>query len=405
EISFRPISVRKLITEMKNTTELMIDLAYSSILFNNEEIGKEIYKLEERMDTLTYYVMINTMLAARDVDSAKKLAPINTIAHAINKIADAAADIAGIIVQKLGYNEILLDVICHSAEPISRIEVSKKSKYINQTIGEIDVRSETGADIVAIRREMDWIYDPNKDTQIMAGDILIVRGAVPCIHMVNILLGDGSSSELQECKKIGEKLAKDTEARENIRSLLEQLEIMLFQLKSKSEMMVGLSFYSILFKSEEVARDVVEMEEIIDDLHVEFEKKILNLAKLLKNPLNLLGLLRIGIATETISDACEKIAEIVLRKLELHPLLNFILSDADETIVRVQVEENSSLIEEKVGSKLIQVETGMRIIALRRDDDWVYSPNKNLKIETGDILISIGPLNGKKKLEEMALAK
>lgn len=402
EITFRPVSVRKLMTDMKNTIELMIDLAYSAILFKNEEIGKEVYRLEDEMDTLTYHVMMNTMLAARDFDSAKKLVPITMIAHATNKIADAAADIAGIIVHKLGYNEILLDVICHSAEPITRIVVSEKSQHLNQTIGEVNIRTETGADIIAIRRGKEWIYDPNKDTEIKARDILIVRGTISCIHMVNLLLGDGVSSELQECKKIEQKLVKDKESRKNLRNLLEEVETILFQLKNKSEMMVGLAFYAILFNSEEVAGDVLEMEEFIDDLHLEYEKKILNLAKLIDNPLNLLGMLRIGISAETISDACEKIAEIVIRKLELHPLMNLILSETEKTILRIQVKENSKLENLNIGNKTIQVETGMRIIALKRGGDWIYSPNKNLKIEKNDILIAIGPIEGKIKFDEMA---
>ncbi|MHA1230888.1 MAG: potassium channel family protein [Candidatus Helarchaeota archaeon] len=404
EITFRPISVRKLMTDMKNTIELMIDLAYSAILFKNEEIGREVYQLEEKMDTLTYHVMMNTMLAARgDVDLAKKLVPVITIAHATNKIADAAADIAGIIVHKLSFNEVLTDVICHSSEPIARIVVSKKSQYKNKSIGEIKVRSETGADIIAIRRGNEWIYDPNKDTKIKPGDILIVRGSAPCIHMVNLLLGDGTTAELQECQKIEKKLAIEGADNEEIRNLIDEVETMLFQLKSKSEIMVGLAFYSILYNSEEVAEDVVEMEEIIDELHIEFEKKILTLAKLMKNPLNLLGMLRVGISTETISDACAKIAEIVLRKLELHPFMSFIFTDADETIVKIQVRENSKLENLTVGNKVIQVETGMQIIALKRDGDWIYSPNKNLKIEKDDILIAVGPLEGKKVLEEMSM--
>ena len=73
---------------------------------------------------------------------------------------------------------------------------------------------------------------------------------------------------------------------------------------------------------------------------IDFETKVLNLAKISENPTDLLGLLRIGVVTENISDACAQIAEIVIRKLELHPLLNFILSDADETIVKVKVDED-----------------------------------------------------------------
>ena len=38
--------------ELKNTSELMIDLAYSSLMLNSKELAEEVQRLEERMDKL-----------------------------------------------------------------------------------------------------------------------------------------------------------------------------------------------------------------------------------------------------------------------------------------------------------------------------------------------------------------
>ncbi|MFX1451373.1 MAG: PhoU domain-containing protein, partial [Promethearchaeota archaeon] len=65
-IQYKPVSLRELLTKMKDETELMIDLAYSAVLFRNKEITEEVMKLEEDVDSLTYLVGMNTMLAARD---------------------------------------------------------------------------------------------------------------------------------------------------------------------------------------------------------------------------------------------------------------------------------------------------------------------------------------------------
>ena len=40
------------LVELKDTSELMIDLAYSSLLLNNRELAEEVQRLEEHMDKL-----------------------------------------------------------------------------------------------------------------------------------------------------------------------------------------------------------------------------------------------------------------------------------------------------------------------------------------------------------------
>ena len=42
EIEYEPTSVKELMTEMKNISELIIDLAYSAVLFHNKDIAEEV---------------------------------------------------------------------------------------------------------------------------------------------------------------------------------------------------------------------------------------------------------------------------------------------------------------------------------------------------------------------------
>ena len=39
-----------MLLELKDTSELMIDLAYSSLLYNNREIAEEVFQMEEALD-------------------------------------------------------------------------------------------------------------------------------------------------------------------------------------------------------------------------------------------------------------------------------------------------------------------------------------------------------------------
>ena len=48
---------------------------------------------------------------------------------------------------------------------------------VGKKILELDLAARMGVDIIAIRRNKDWILDPIETEQIFLGDILITRGA------------------------------------------------------------------------------------------------------------------------------------------------------------------------------------------------------------------------------------
>ena len=49
KIEYKPIPVHDLLLEMKNLSELMIDLAYSAALFNDKELAEDVIELEGRI--------------------------------------------------------------------------------------------------------------------------------------------------------------------------------------------------------------------------------------------------------------------------------------------------------------------------------------------------------------------
>ncbi|MCK4818456.1 potassium transporter TrkA, partial [bacterium] len=46
EIEYKPTSVKELLTEMKDTSELIVDLAYSALKFDSEDMAQEVRELE-----------------------------------------------------------------------------------------------------------------------------------------------------------------------------------------------------------------------------------------------------------------------------------------------------------------------------------------------------------------------
>ncbi len=177
KIEYKPIPVSDLLLEMKNLSELMIDLAYSAALFNDKELAEDVLELESRIDTLAYLLDMEIMVAARDAEDAEVLIGVSTVAAAADKISDAAADIAAIVTRNIGIHPIIGEIFEKVEERLMKATVKEGSVITGKRIDELDLAARMGVDIIAIRRNKDWILDPEETSRVFLGDILITRGA------------------------------------------------------------------------------------------------------------------------------------------------------------------------------------------------------------------------------------
>ncbi|GAB6101386.1 potassium channel family protein [Thermococcus atlanticus] len=176
EYEYRPKSVKEIFIEMKNTAEFMVDLAYSSVLFGEEELAEEVLELEEYLDMLNYHLMVHAVLAARSPREAEQITSILHMAHSIDDISNAAADLAKMILEGVELHPIIKQVILESEEVIGRFVVAPDSVLVGKTLGELELASNTGVWVLAVRRGKRWLFDPDGDFKILAGDVLIGRG-------------------------------------------------------------------------------------------------------------------------------------------------------------------------------------------------------------------------------------
>jgi uncharacterized protein with PhoU and TrkA domain len=177
KIEYKPVSVRDLLVEIKDLSELMIDLAYSAALFHSQELAEEVLELERHVDDLTYLLDMNAMLATRDADDAESIAGISKVAAAADKISDAAADIASIVIREIGIHPIIREAFQKVEERLTRTSINDDSILREQRLGELELAAKIGVDIIAIRRGRKWIINPKGDETLYEGDILIARGA------------------------------------------------------------------------------------------------------------------------------------------------------------------------------------------------------------------------------------
>ena len=176
KVRYKPVPVRDLFLEMKNLSELMIDLAYSAALFNDRELAEDILELENRVDTLDYLLEMTIMIAARDAHDAEALAGVSAVASAADKISDAAGDIAAIVTQDIGVHPIVSQVFEKVEERLMQAKVDADSSLVGKRVGDLDLAARMGVDIIALRRDKDWRINPQKTERVRSGDVLIVRG-------------------------------------------------------------------------------------------------------------------------------------------------------------------------------------------------------------------------------------
>jgi len=171
-----PKSIKDILIEMKNMSELMVDLAYSAMLFNSKDAAEEVIKLENKVNRLNYQIKKESLLAARTVEDAEKLTALLEVGEAAETIADSAKDIADLVLRDMRPHPVFKMVMEESDETIKRITIVEGSELIGKSLGELLLATRTGMTVIAIRRNESWIYGPDKNTILAADDTLIAKG-------------------------------------------------------------------------------------------------------------------------------------------------------------------------------------------------------------------------------------
>jgi uncharacterized protein with PhoU and TrkA domain len=388
DVGYEPVSVKELLAEMKDTAELLIDLSYSAVLLDSDEVAAEVLELEEKMDVLQLQARMSLLLAARSPDDAEALAPVLGVVGAAEKISDAAGDVAKVVLEEVGLPEEMGAALPEAIETIVRAELAEDSPLVGQTLGDLALEAETGVRALAIRRPDGWLLDPTAETRLEAGDVALLRGPETGIAEV---YPDATGRPYDPPEPVEGDVADLDRAVDSI-----------VLMKDMGELAVDLAYGAVLFDSEAVAEEVFELEAEVDALQSRFEAWTLQAAARVEDPVSLRGLVQLAAASEVISDAALEISEGVLRGLSAHPVVAEAVRESDEVIVRQTATEGGRLAGATLGELQVKTETGMRIIAVRRagadGDAWVLSPGPETELRAGDVLLAKGPREGVDRL-------
>ncbi len=377
-----------MLSEAKDTSELMVDLAYAALFFGDADMAEEVDDLDERLDELVHEMREVCVLAGRSPREAEQLSGVLHLISAIERMATAAVDVSRIVTHRLGIPAALVADLAAAEEVSHRVRVREGSALSHRSLADVGLPVEIGMRGVAIRRGKDWIIDPDGDETMLPGDVLILRGTPDGIAELRAEAGapEWRPPEIEEDIAITD---------------LDRAVDVLVEMKNVSEVAVGLAYSALLFNDQGLAAEVVHLEDRLDEMRERLEVWVLRSAAETLDPSPLRGLLHLGGAAEEIGDAAQQMVWLVEQGEEMHPVLAVALGESDEVIARVPVARGAAIDGQTLAEARLERETGCYLLAIRRAGRYLYRPRGGVQIEAGDELIGIGPDEGRARLAEL----
>ena len=223
------------------------------------------------------------MLAARSPRDAEEMSSVLHVLSAIERMGNAAVDIARIVTHRLGIPAALVADLAAAEEVSHRVRVRPdvaRSRTARSPTSSCPI--EVGMRVVAIRRGKEWMIDPDGDDMLLPDDVLILRGPPDGI------------AELRELAGAPEWRPPGTDDDPAIPTDLDRAVDVLVEMKNVSEVAIGLAYSALLFNDQSLAAEVSHLEDRLDEMRERLEVWVLRSAAEQVEPSPLRGLLHLG---------------------------------------------------------------------------------------------------------------
>ena len=180
---------------------------------------------------------------------------------------------------------------------------------------------------------------------------------------------------------------------------------MLAEAKNNSELMVDLAYAALFFGDPDMAEEVGELEEQMSDLVQDMRGVCIMAVRNPKDSEGMSSVLQVISAIERIANDAVDVARIVTHQLGIPTQLVADLSEAEEVSHRVLVSDGSHLAHRRLAAHELPVQTGMRVMAVRRERTWITDVDGDLVLVPDDVLFLRGSPDGITRLRELAAAE
>ena len=377
-----------MLSEAKDTSELMIDLGYAAVYFGDTAMAEEVEELEDRLSDLIHEMRAICVLAARSPRDADAMASVLQVVSAIERLGNAAVDIARIVTRRLGIPRALVADLSQAEEISHRVRIRDDSAMAHHALADLELPVEVGMRVVALRRGREWNTEIDGDMVLLPGDVLFLQGAAAGIAELRQLAGAPAWEPPQAPE-------------EPAVSDLDRAIDVLVEMKNISEVAVGLAYSALVLRDQGLAAEVNHLEDRLDEMMERLELWVLRASQERVDPSGLRGLMHLAQAAEEIGDAAQQMVWLIEQGEELHPILALALGDADEVVVRVPVAAGSVADGHALRELCLETETGFFVLAIRRGGRYIYRPQPTVVLAPEDELIATGPDEGHPLLAEL----
>lgn len=371
----RPRTLKETLAEAKDHSELMLDLAYAALVWNDEEIGREVLDLEARLSRLVHEMREICLRASRSPADAAGLASLLQIISAIETLGNQAVDVAKIVLRSIGIPSRIRSALRNAEEVVELVRVREGSEMDGKCVEEAETAAH-GIRLLAIRRGSEWSFDPGEDEPVHAGDLVVVRAIEEALPALRAQGGVQAERDAEEDDHL-DGLARATDA--------------LVEMKNLSELAIALAYAAVLSADRAVAAEVTRLEDRLDEMREEVETWALVTAHESGPRSSLRGLIHLAVAAETIVDAAQAMVWPLEEHEELHPVVADALGEAEDLVFRVELDPDSSAGGSSLAELELQERTGATVIAIQRDRRWDYRPSGRTSLAAGDVLLVSGP--------------
>ncbi len=377
----KPRNLRTLLAGAKDTSELMVDLAYAAVYFGDPEMADEVRDLESEMTDLVADMRALAVLGTRHPREAPLMARVLQVISAIERIGNDAVNIARTVTNDLGIPAHLIEELSDAEEVSHRVVVAESSQMARRSLLDLELPVLSGMRILALRGGNGWTTNVTGETILVPGDVLFLEGPPGGIPTVRELAGAPPREAVADTEPIEE---------------LDRAIDILVEMKNLSEAAVGLAYSALVLGDRGLAAEVRHLEVRLDEMHDQLEMWVLRAAAN-SEPSALRGLLHLAAASEDIGDQASAMVMFVEHGEEVHPVLGVALFDSDEVVLRVPVAESSPAQGASLADLKLDVAPGYTVLAIKTGSTYRHRPTGRDRLQVGDEVIASGPDEGREQ--------
>ncbi len=378
-----------MLAEAKDTSEIMVDLAYAAVYFNDPGMATEVAELEERMNDLVHDMRAVCTMAVRRPAEAEGMASVLQNISAIESIANAAVDITRIVTHRLGIPHELIGDLSNAEEVSHRVWIREGSHMAHRPLKDLEITVQCGMRVVAIRRERSWmIEEVDGDLVLLPGDVLFLRGSPAGIARLH---------ELAAAPSWDPPPVPDS----RVLSDLDRAVDVLVEMKNISETAVGLAYSALALRDSGLAAEVRHLSERLDEMKDHLQLWVLRAAQDDVDLSALRGLLQLASAAAELGDQANQMVWLITDDRRFHPIVKLALGEADVVATQIPVAAGSVAAGRSLAELQLDIEPGFHVLAIRRDNRYLYRPRGSALLHPGDSLIASGPQEGRVRLAEL----